>query len=83
MPAANGRRAMERPGLPQGRSGRARRRSRAPRDWMNEAVSDIIVARSRVDDRLSTMIVWSFAAHVVVVAIGVYVQSTQPDPPRQ
>lgn len=48
---------------------------------MNEAVSDIIVARSRVDDRLSKMIGWSFAAHIVVVAIGLFVQSTQPDPP--
>jgi protein TonB len=48
---------------------------------MNEAVTDIIVARSRVDDRLSKMLVWSFAAHVVIVAIGLFVQSTQPDPP--
>lgn len=48
---------------------------------MNEAVTDIIVARSRVDDRLSKMLVWSFAAHVVIVAVGLIVQSTQPDPP--
>lgn len=47
---------------------------------MTEAVTDIIVARSRTDDRLSKMLVWSIAAHVVVLAIGLYVQSTQPDP---
>ena len=35
---------------------------------MNEAVTDIIVARSREQDRLSTMIVWSIAAHIFVMA---------------
>ena len=35
---------------------------------MNEATTDIIVARSRDVDRLSTMIVWSIAAHIVITA---------------
>jgi protein TonB len=35
---------------------------------MNEAVTDIIVARSRETDRLSTMLMWSIAAHVVVTS---------------
>jgi protein TonB len=48
---------------------------------MNEAVTDIIVARSRAADRLSTMMVWSLGAHIVVVAVILFVQSTQPDPP--
>ncbi len=48
---------------------------------MNEAVTDIIVARSRVDDRLSKMVLWSFAAHVVIVGIGMFVQSPRRDPP--
>ena len=36
---------------------------------MNEATTDIIVARSRDVDRLSTMVLWSVVAHVVVTAI--------------
>ena len=47
---------------------------------MNEAVTDIIVARSRPEDRLSKMVVWSFAAHVVIVGLILVVQSTQPEP---
>lgn len=35
---------------------------------MNEASTDVIVARSRDVDRLSTMLVWSVAAHVVITA---------------
>jgi TonB family protein len=35
---------------------------------MNEATTDVIVARSRDVDRLSTMLVWSIAAHVVITA---------------
>ena len=35
---------------------------------MIEASTDVIVARSRDVDRLSTMIVWSVAAHVVITA---------------
>jgi TonB family protein len=47
---------------------------------MNEAVSDIIVARSRAADGLSRMLMWSFAAHVIIVAAILFVQSTQPAP---
>jgi TonB family protein len=36
---------------------------------MNATTTDIIVARSREADRLSSMIVWSVAAHVVVMAV--------------
>jgi protein TonB len=36
---------------------------------MNEAVTDIIVARSRRSDGLSMMVLWSIAAHVVVTAV--------------
>ena len=47
---------------------------------MNEAVTDIIVARSRTADRLSAMVMWSFGAHVIVVAALLLVPSTRPDP---
>ena len=46
---------------------------------MNEAVTDIIVARSRAADRLSTMVMWSFGAHIIVVAALLLVQRAQPD----
>jgi TonB family protein len=36
---------------------------------MNEASTDVIVARSRESDRLSTMVVWSIAAHIAVTAL--------------
>jgi TonB family protein len=45
---------------------------------MNEA-TDIIVARSRDVDRLSTMVMWSVAAHVVVTAIVVLVPRPATD----
>ena len=38
---------------------------------MNGSTTDVIVARSHDVDRLSTMVVWSVAAHVVVTAIVV------------
>lgn len=47
---------------------------------MNEAVTDIIVARSRVEDRLTTTVAWSIAAHVLIVTAVLLFQSTQPDP---
>jgi len=50
---------------------------------MNEAVTDIIVARSREQDRLPTMVVWSIAAHIVVTALIMFMPA--PDtttPPR-
>lgn len=46
---------------------------------MNEATTDIIVARSRDVDRLSTMVLWSVVAHIVVTAIVVLVPWEQPD----
>ena len=50
---------------------------------MNEAVTDIIVARSREVDRLPTMVVWSIAAHIAVTALIMFMpqQDTTP-PPR-
>ena len=36
---------------------------------MREATTDVIVARSRDVDRLSTMVFWSIAAHIVVTAL--------------
>jgi TonB family protein len=47
---------------------------------MNEAVTDIIVARSRVEDRLARMVAWSVAAHIVVVTAVLVFQSTRPEP---
>jgi periplasmic protein TonB len=50
---------------------------------MNEAATDVIVARSRTADRLTTMVVWSFAAHIVVTALVLLIP--KPDttaPPR-
>jgi TonB family protein len=48
---------------------------------VNEAVTDIIVSRSRAADRLSSTVLWSFAAHVIVVGAVLLVQRTTPDPP--
>lgn len=50
---------------------------------MNEAATDIIVARSRDADRLMTMVVWSIAAHIVLVALVLLVPAPESDaPPR-
>ena len=46
---------------------------------MNEATTDVIVARSRDADRLSTMVLWSVAAHVVVTALVVLVPHPKTD----
>lgn len=46
---------------------------------MNEATTDIIVARSRDVDRLSTMVFWSVVAHVVVTAIVVLAPHPKTD----
>ena len=46
---------------------------------MNGTATDIIVARSRNVDRLSTTIVWSVAAHVAVTAIILLVPHPAPD----
>jgi TonB family protein len=48
---------------------------------MNEAVTDIIVARSREDDRLSTMVAWSIAAHIVVTALIILMPAPDTTPP--
>jgi len=46
---------------------------------MNQATTDIIVARSRDVDRLSTMVMWSVVAHVVVTAIVVFAPHPKTD----
>jgi periplasmic protein TonB len=48
---------------------------------MEQAVTDVIIARSRSVERLPTMVVWSIAAHIVVVTALLVFQSTRPDPP--
>jgi TonB family protein len=48
---------------------------------MSEAVTDIIVARSRAVDRLPGMVGWSIAGHILIVALIVLFQSTQTNPP--
>lgn len=50
---------------------------------MNEAVTDIIVARSRDADRLSAMVAWSFAAHVALVAVILVLPEPPVEPPPQ
>ena len=50
---------------------------------MNEAATDIIVARSRDADRLMTMVGWSLAAHVVIGTLVMLVPAPDRDaPPR-
>jgi TonB family protein len=46
---------------------------------MNGSTTDVIVARSHDVDRLSTMVMWSVAAHVVVTAIVVLVPHSKSD----
>ena len=46
---------------------------------MNATTTDIIVARSNQVDRLSSMLVWSVAVHVVVMAFVVVVPHPQSD----
>ena len=48
---------------------------------MSEAVTDIIVARSREVDRLPTMVVWSIAAHIVVTALIMFMPAQDTTPP--
>ena len=43
---------------------------------MNGSATDVIVARSRDVDRLSTMVLWSLAAHIIVSGLIVFL----PDP---
>ena len=50
---------------------------------MNEAVTNIIVARSRDVDRLSTMLMWSIAAHVVIVTLVMLAPEPAFEPPPQ
>lgn len=50
---------------------------------MTETVTDIIVARSRDQDGLSTMIVWSLAAHALMVAaLLLWPDRSLNEPPR-
>ena len=46
---------------------------------MNGSTTDVIVARSHVVDRLSTMVFWSVAAHVLVTAIIVLMPHSSAD----
>jgi protein TonB len=49
---------------------------------MTEAVTDVIVARSRDAEKLSAMVGWSVGLHVVLVAIALVVPKAAPPPPR-
>jgi TonB family protein len=49
---------------------------------MTEAVTDIIVARSRSHDGLKTMVVWSLGLHVAVIVGVMFAPSATTDPPR-
>lgn len=46
---------------------------------MNGSTTDVIVSRAREVDRLSTMVAWSFGAHVVVMALVVLVPHPAAD----
>lgn len=46
---------------------------------MNGSTTDVIVSRARNDDRLSTMVGWSFAAHIIVMAFVVLVPHPAAD----
>lgn len=46
---------------------------------MNGSTTDVIVARSHVVDRLSTMVFWSIAAHVLVTALIVLMPHSSAD----
>jgi protein TonB len=49
---------------------------------MNEAVTDVIVMRSRERDRLSTMLVWSIAGHIAVSALIALAPEPEAPPAR-
>ena len=48
---------------------------------MNEAVTDIIVARSQRVDRLSAMLMWSIAAHIVLSVLMFLIPEPVMEPP--
>ena len=48
---------------------------------MDQAVTDVIVARSRAVDRLPAMVAWSIGAHAVFLALVAMGQFTQSEPP--
>lgn len=50
---------------------------------MNEAVTDVVVARAHQPDRLSAMLVWSIGAHIVLVALILAAPDTEVEPPPQ
>jgi TonB family protein len=50
---------------------------------MNGSTTDIIVSRARGDDRLPTMVGWSFAAHVVIMTLVVLVPHPAADTPAK
>jgi TonB family protein len=45
---------------------------------MREATTDVIVARSRDGDRLSSMLVWSIGAHIVITALVLFGPHPRP-----
>jgi TonB family protein len=49
---------------------------------MTETVTDIIVARSRSQDRLKTMIVWSLGLHAAVIVGLLFAPAAASDPQR-
>src|SRR5689334_23095802 len=49
---------------------------------MTESVTDIIVARSRSQEKLSAMIVWSVGLHVVLIVGILFAPATKDDEPR-
>ena len=48
---------------------------------MNEAVTDVIVSRARDGERLSSMLAWSIAAHVVITALVLLLPEPAPPGP--
>jgi TonB family protein len=48
---------------------------------MTETVTDIIVARSRAEDRLAKAVAWSIGLHALVVAVAVLLPAPKADTP--
>lgn len=48
---------------------------------MNEAATDVIAARARDTDTLTTMVVWSIAAHIVVTVLIMFIPAPEATPP--
>src|SRR5689334_6253808 len=50
---------------------------------MTETVTDIIVARARSQEKLTTVIVWSLGLHAAVIAGILFAPATGNEAPRQ